>query len=169
LSIQTGDAVTYTFMVDLDQTGYFTHNGQQTVIDGTFLADYISGTAIPTDNEPYTGQTASTNWGLDSKTDPYSFLHGSNDDQTGWDIVSVYGLDNIANWGSDPNIVFTGYNAIIWGTDQFINVSSDLTLSSISNTAPGTAPGAVPEPGTIALFSLGLIGLAVFVRRAKLA
>jgi hypothetical protein len=77
---------------------------------------------------------------------------------------------------SDPSHGFTGW---VYTSLTFTATSSSEVLSFLANGTPngeppfslldGVSMQAVPEPGSVTLFSAGLIGLAFVVRRRRLS
>jgi hypothetical protein len=173
-----GMDVTYVFRVDRDATGYEVDGSgairpQQDVFEGPdyfrdyFLADYIGGSAIPADN-PAAELHESFHYGMDImryQDDLYSRLLGSNADPGGGDFIDIWKTGRLfADW--EVGMGLLGENGVFNGPGELNgSYSSSLTLVSIGADNPlGVA--AVPEPGSRALFALGLIGLGLALRRA---
>lgn len=90
-------------------------------------------------------------------TDPH-FSNNANEND--WFYTDPLVLGN-GTWG-----LFTGTNCCI----DTMTAPGEFTITGISSvpggTGPGTAPSGVPEPGTIALLGLGMLGLVVRKKKA---
>lgn len=158
--IGVGQQVTYTFMVDLDASAYYIeHSLRAEWPDNSqfdyFLVDFVAGDAIP--EERVTTFWAENHIGVNHADE--SRLIGANTDGYGSDAIVISGSGVFSTWSIGKNV--GGFNfSDIFG----LEVHSSLTLTSISD-AP---PAAVPEPGSLALFGAGLLGLgAVATRRRR--
>ncbi|MDB5104935.1 MAG: hypothetical protein JWP91_2624 [Fibrobacteres bacterium] len=174
-----GQSVRYVFLVDQDRDGY-TRDGDGTIrprADFTetadwftlsFYAAYVGGDALATDN-PASPIKESCFCGVDQMhyaDDIFSALRGSNADPGGFDLLDIYSSEARFNeWGIGQ--IFRSENFTANGEGEpNSGYSSTLTLASITDANP-LLP-AVPEPSTLALFGIGLAGLA-WASRKRLA
>jgi hypothetical protein len=164
-----GQAVSFVFAADLSLAGYSSYAGINipVVDDGWghyFNSEYVSGSAIATDAP--VSITGSLHFGYTAAAQ--SGLTGSNADQTGYDMVRVdnYGL-NFSQWAAGMS-GFGGqdlmFSSDATGIYREFNYFS-LTLTSISDTAP--ALETVPEPASMALMGMGLLGLVAGAARGR--
>lgn len=160
-----GQAVSFTFMADLDLSGYSTYSGNISAMtdDGWghyFYSDYLGGSGIATDMPTHLNGTS--NFGYTAASQ--SGLVASNDDLTGFDVLRVDRYNRtIYDW-TQGMTGFNGQHVMFNGSYREFN-NFNLTLTSISDTRPSTE--AVPEPTTLALAGLGLLGLAMRARKRK--
>lgn len=174
-----GSTVTYQFMVNPDTAGYVTENGNTQHIPSVgplevFYARYVSGDALSNDS-PYRA-TWSENlvenyFGYDP---PLTIFEGSNSDPSGLDGIHVLGYYAFPDWAVDPSMIFKGENTVATldkdadGRERYIRVHSDLSLVYIGSVPMDSDPvGAVPEPTTLALAGMGLLGLLATARRKR--
>lgn len=157
MPMRVGDLAEYRFLVDRDQPGYQTKNGV-IIYDaaGSYFVDYLGG-------GPYVtlsiDEQQSWNYGFDDpKTSTGRIqLVGSIDEQNTYSFIQVYSYENWAVGNT-----YNGHMQSRGPNNDYRDIYSILTLTDISPV------GAVPEPNSLALLTLGAVGIAVFVRRKRL-
>jgi PEP-CTERM motif len=169
-----GQAVRYAFVVDRAVDGYYSINGSSiawtSYSDGyglheRFSAQYLGGDAITTDLPKDLQVEFNLGFSETYYAGVQSGLDGSNADHSGYDNIAVFSYTSlIQNWvvgqsffGSDETYGNGGYSEY---------VKSNLILTSISDTNP---IGAVPEPSTLALMGLGMLGMGLAARKRRRA
>jgi len=142
--LNIGDAVSYTLLVDLDLGGTYESGGSTVSADPTlssFYVDYIGGDAIGLNYGD-----GERNYGYFDATFNNTFL--LSDSAL---YLTVFGP--IDSWGIGQSSSFTNF----WGEPTSANfLSGALALTSISDTNPYAS---VPEPSSLLLLGLGLLGL----------
>jgi hypothetical protein len=85
---------------------------------------------------------------------------------SGADIFSLMANGGQSSWASNRYVNFLFTDGDLF--DRIVLVSTNWAFES-DNHAFGNATTAVPEPGTLAMFGLGLIGLGMMARRRQAA
>lgn len=176
-----GSNVSYQFLVKPDTAGYVIENGNtqhysSTVGVNIFYGRYLSGDALPSD-APYVVTMSEflvvDNFGPAS---PHTSFSGSNADPSGKDGITIQGNYAFADIVADPSLTFHGQNTVFSkikdasGRQITTTILSDLSLIYVGSVPMSEAPapaGAVPEPTTLALAGLGLVGLLAMGRRKQ--
>jgi hypothetical protein len=163
-----GTAISYTFMVDLDAQGYIKQYGSpfafQDASDANgfidyFLVEYVGGSALTTDYNPGNPLEFHRGYSQNYNTSVNSTLAGSNFDPAGADNITVSRNGTFDTWYEGQ----TGFTSSNYNRQYTINGA--MTLVDISDVNPYAA---VPEPSTVAMMGLGLIGMgAAFRKRRK--
>lgn len=96
----------------------------------------------------------------------------ANGSLTGYDLDSGNGGGKYSDWlFTSPLVVGNGVHSIFTGTNCCIDqmtAPENFTFTGITSVPPGTGAGnSVPEPASIALFGLGILGFGL-VRRRKM-
>jgi len=156
--LNVGAAVSYTILIDFDAPGSYTYNNGYiyTITDNSsydyYFADYIAGDALQLD---YNYSLEEYNYGASYNYSDYSWIYVD-------DLLSVGNYTDIADWTIGTDVV--AYDQ--WYTDNnyfyYGYINSNLTLTRVSENYND-----VPEPGTLLLFGLGLIGLVAGKRANK--
>ncbi|MCF6248841.1 MAG: PEP-CTERM sorting domain-containing protein [Desulfobacula sp.] len=190
--ITVGDYAEFSFNVDFDANGTSTYPVSDTYPDGLvtqrtdhendseivdyFWADYIGGTDIGSIGEitdPYPLWPKEINQGLSvNRKDNYGNIVQDTGYLYGGSIYNWVSIENYAYNVQDWRVGTTGFNfrhivrnqpvinddgEMVWGEAW---IRGNLTLlSAVSSQAP------VPEPATMLLFGLGLLGLAGISRK----
>lgn len=164
-----GNPLSYTFMVDLDAQGYIKQYGSlfyfQDASDanGTvdyFLVEYVGGNALPTDYNP--GNPIEFHRGISQNYfgTANAILAGSNFDPAGGDNINLSHGGTFDTWyEGQTGFYSTNYN-------RQISLAGAMTLVDISTVNPYAA---VPEPSTVAMIGLGMLGLGFGARKRRKA
>jgi len=158
--LNVGATVSYTLLLDFDAPGSLTYNNgaTYTYTDYSgydyFFADYIAGDALQLD---YSNYVEEYNVGLSyNYYNYYDYSSIAVDD-----YLYFYNYTDISDWEVGTDIsAYDYWNTGYYSYYGFIN--SNMKLTSISKNYND-----IPEPGTLLLFSLGLIGLVAGKRANK--
>jgi hypothetical protein len=161
-----GSSVTYTFLVDFDADGFAQAGGvtyetadQYTSPDSYkdyFFTDYVGGSAL---QEQYLDWDE-LNYGRSSNTSGLTNLvYG---EVTGGSNIRIGKTKVVQDWIVGD--LMSGIQEWGDGTKSGTYYNFDAYLTSISNINPYAR---VPEPSTIALLGLGLIGIRIAQRNLK--
>jgi hypothetical protein len=133
-----------------------------------------------------TGLTAGDTYTLSFRvaTDEQSVINGVPNTATGYDETLTVNIGGIGGTNTPFTLHYTDANAGLWSTESinFLASSGTEALSFLANGGPAGIPsfilidggtsvtlfstpgGTVPEPGSLALFATGLLGLGSVVR-----
>ncbi len=180
--IAVGQTVHYVLAVDHATDGYYVYNGNvYPEADYWYFSDYVDffsselvGGDIITADTPGAPYSYAWHYGYSYPLagTKNSFISGSNSDPSGIDVLSISSSNSlIEEWAVGQ--IFQGVN-YTYSNSRTIEATSILALVDISDvnplavTLPGSAPEAVPETSTLALFGVGVLGLGFSqVRRAR--
>lgn len=158
------DPISYTFIVDLDAPGSVRQNSgtvttTSDVVYDSFYDDYYSGDALTEKDGGFynaASDIAEYNYGYQCfSLSPCGFLLGNSGD----DIVQISSDVLPVHWWIIYDTVW-GINKVYDSTGAYETVYSQLSLIDIS-------PVNVPEPSTLLLVMIGILGLLAFNRRKK--
>ncbi len=168
-----GESVTYVFLIDTEIDGTLTRNNgtidvrNDTATLDQFHADFIDGSLVESLNGGYysniPGYASELNYGYINSSNHVARLVGESwDDYTGINSRSTYDWNGwiIGQWYDGIERAYT--NRI----ERTIWLESNLQLSAVQTEDEyfsGQTP--VPEPATMMLFGIGLLGLAGVSRR----
>lgn len=156
MPVRVGDSAENRFLVDRDLPGYQTKNGLIIYdVTGSYFADYLGGGPYVTLSIE---EQQSWNYGFDdSKTSTGRIqLVGSIDDQNTYSFIQVSSYEDWAVGNT-----YTGHMQSRGPNNDYRDIYSVLTLTDIS------AVETVPEPTSLALLTMGVIGALFFNRRKK--
>jgi hypothetical protein len=169
IDVQMGQSVSYTFIVDTDLDGYYERDSvQYSLADGNgydyFYTELVSEELIP---EIYYNR--------------YQYHYGTQrDDGTGVQLTggSLVTIRNAGATGQNANGILSDWTigTELYAQDYFSIGSVDtgyarylyesqVVITSICTTLDCGASVSVPEPGTLTVFGLGLLGMGVLRRR----
>jgi hypothetical protein len=174
IDVNIGDAVSYTFVIDFEAAGFVTDiDGVATseYVDNSsadyFFADLLSGEMDDRGfYDPYIGEY---NYGIVTTDGNYT-LHGGNRVDIGnysqeLGASGGYGRDTSIPTISDWTVGLELYALDYSYTGRFNTIESRVTLTSICPTLNCNASTNVPEPSTIAIMALGLLGINFYRRK----
>lgn len=171
--ISLGTNIEYVFLVDFDEPALITQNGVVTTLrdgntldgDGNimyatdrFYCDFIGGTVM---ESPLASVDEAYNSGrmVDSRVDYHDLFQLQG--RSLYDMVSI-SFEPITEVIIGSN--FWSWNRAVSESGSQSQINGVVTLTGISDSNPyDVAP--VPEPSTIVLMGLGLVGLAGFGRK----
>ncbi len=172
-SYDIGDPIKFTFLVDVDADGYYEQNDGTIVYqndefhpDGPVRTDYfyaelISGPLLPEKDggcHNNTDDVANKYYGRNNDIAGGAVFFGSDDSYIRiWNLW--FGMDELSI-GDHMEIGMGGYDDM--GNNSYV-YGHGYSITDVSSTFPST----VPEPSTILLVGIGLIGLAGFRKKFK--
>jgi hypothetical protein len=165
----TGTA-TLVLLADFEASGYYTQNGVVYDLAGYsgygysyFLSDYVSGPAFegglgnPYDQTLHYGVDLTQYYGYGG----YEFVVSTYSQANAYNQIVLYDFYNsLTSVEVGQNYLGSGYaydgtNSAYW--------NGSFVLTNISDVGPAS----VPEPGTMALLGLGLLGIVGAARKSK--
>lgn len=166
-----GQPVSYVFLVDQDIDGHSLDGAGNVQPIGdeieaadyfrlSFYAAYVGGDAFASDN-PMSSIHESCFCGIDivRYDEIFSALRGSNGDLSGFDNLDIWSYETrFSDWAVGQSLLAENF---VSNGDGMPNTSysSSMTLTAITEENP--YPASVPEPSMLALFGLGLMGVAL--------
>lgn len=172
--LQTGSSISYTFLVDTEMAGYLLLADGSLNYDTVdpsydyFYSDLLSNPPIQDLNggplEYKSWPTFITEYHGSISTPDFTQLYGG----SGTNYTEVTSLTPLSSW-TEGLTGLTGFTMARDANFAFSSLGFDLTLTSISSTAPGESSASVPEPGTLLLIGSGMAGLGIMRKFKKKA